>query len=290
MFGLEEENCPEGTVPILRTTKYNLTQENLISNDHMLVQDIPGVHLAEVSLKRRSGPYYKVSGIMNIYNPKVNQKSQISMSHIWVEKGSVDTTNKISAGWHVHPELNSDYATHFYSTWTSDNFRKTGCYNVRCPGFVQTDRNIYLGSRFPHVSVYGVSSYEIYISITQDAETKNWWLTLGDKNIGYFPAALFVNLGSAAIVGWGGRTKANIGSPSPPMGSGHFPDGHSLNSCYFRSVFIQDSSRDIYGPKPDQTVSFTDNSKCYGVTYYGDQREFGGSVLQFGGPGGDCGK
>ncbi|XP_047152927.1 uncharacterized protein LOC124824537 [Vigna umbellata] len=282
MFEFDEENCPEGTVPVLRTN------ENLLSNDHMLSKEIPGVHLAEVSLKPHFGPYYKVSGTVSIYNPQVN-KSQISLAHIWVERGVSDTTNKISAGWHVDPGLYNDYGTHFYSTWTSDNFEKTGCTNLKCQGFVQTSTNVYLGARFPRLSVYGVASYVIHVSITQDPETKNWWLTLGKKNIGYFPAKLFNNLGSAAIVGWGGRTKANIGSPSPPMGSGHFPDGHSLHSCYFRSVLAQDSSKNIYGPKPDETKSFTDNDKCYGVKYFGDQGENLGSVLQFGGPGGICG-
>jgi len=123
----------------------------------------------------------------------------------------------------------------------------------------------------------------------QDPGTKNWWLRAKDINIGYFPAALFKDLNSAVIVGWGGRTRADIGSDSPPMGSGHFPDKISNHACYFISMLIQDSTKKVFAPKLDQTVSFTDNSKCYGVNYYGDQGRGYGSALQFGGPGGKCG-
>jgi len=122
----------------------------------------------------------------------------------------------------------------------------------------------------------------------QDPSTKNWWVKSGITNIGYFPAPLFKNLDSAYIIGWGGRTKVDISHSSPAMGSGHFPDKISNHACYFRSMLIQDSSRNDFAPKIDQTVSFTDNSKCYGVDYYGDQGGDFGSVVQFGGPGGDC--
>jgi len=45
VFGLVEENCPEGTIPILRSTKDNFTQKNNSLNDHMLMQGIIGVHV-----------------------------------------------------------------------------------------------------------------------------------------------------------------------------------------------------------------------------------------------------
>jgi len=67
------------------------------------------------------------------------------MSHLWVQNGLIESTNKISLGWHVScnfhiklvcvcvikkilinsmhfyqviPELYGDYASHFYSSWT----------------------------------------------------------------------------------------------------------------------------------------------------------------------------
>lgn len=55
-------------------------------------------------------------------------------------------------------------------------------------------------------------------------EKGNWWLHVVDKDIGYFPAALFSNLPTADKVGWGGFTVTPTNALSPPMGSGHFPN------------------------------------------------------------------
>ncbi|CAJ1970840.1 unnamed protein product [Sphenostylis stenocarpa] len=270
MFGLGKEKCPRGTVPILRTRKDDLMREKSSLNNHILLQGIPGVHLAEVSLRPRYGPYYGVSGINSVYNPRITDKRQISMSHIWVENGPKESTNKISAGWH------------------RDNYVKTGCYNIRCSGFVQTGKKNYLGARLPNISIYGGPTYEFAVSISQDPVTKNWWLSVDNSNLGYFPAALFPNLGSADIVGWGGRTRTSYGNRSPQMGSGYFP-ARGLRACYFREISILDSSRKSHGPETDQTEPFTDIASCYGVIYYGYQGVDIGYVLLFGGPGGYCG-
>lgn len=48
----------------------------------------------------------------------------------------------------------------------SDNFGQTGCYNLRCPGFVQTHPGFYLGYRANKTSTYGGEILEIGLSIT----------------------------------------------------------------------------------------------------------------------------
>nr|KYP36406.1 Retrovirus-related Pol polyprotein from transposon TNT 1-94 [Cajanus cajan] len=82
MFGLEngQYQCPTGSVPILRT-KNELIQNNLLLNNHIMTQDIPWTHKAEVSTLSILGPYYGVGGRNNIYKPKVN-KDQTSVSHL----------------------------------------------------------------------------------------------------------------------------------------------------------------------------------------------------------------
>ncbi|KOM44182.1 hypothetical protein LR48_Vigan05g178700 [Vigna angularis] len=239
--------------------------------DHILLKNHK-LQVAEISIPKNYAPLYKVSGINSLYNPRVIGKGESSISHIWVENGPLESTNKIAAGWH------------------SDNFKKTGCYNVHCRGFVQIDKKNFLGGYFPKVGTYGGPTYEVLISITQDPKTKNWWISAGNVNIGYYPAALFSNLGSASIVGWGGRTQAKVGSPSPPMGSGHFPDGNKDHACYFRSPMVQDASREIYRPESIMTRPFSDNTKCYDVYYYKDHGGvYDEGLIQFGGPGTNCG-
>ncbi|XP_014503032.2 uncharacterized protein LOC106763348 [Vigna radiata var. radiata] len=166
IFGLEKDECPRGSVPIRRTTKDNLIQSKLLSNDHVLLENNPGVHVAEVYLPISFGPYYKVSGTNSIYNPQIKTKDQLSFSHMWVRKGPIDTRNEISFGWHVAPRIYGDSATYIFAAWTSDNFKKTGCYNVHCSGFVQTDPAKYLGSIVDKTSTYGGEMIEHPMSIT----------------------------------------------------------------------------------------------------------------------------
>jgi len=45
--------------------------------------------------------------------------------------------------------------------------KKTGCYNLQCPGFVQTSKDKYLGGRFDRTSIVGGEMIEIKLSITQ---------------------------------------------------------------------------------------------------------------------------
>lgn len=123
----------------------------------------------------------------------------------------------------------------------------------------------------------------------QDPATNHWWLKIQDEYIGYFPADLFSNMTTANKVGWGGSTNTSVGAYSPAMGSGNFPSGNFIKTCYFRHVSYQDKYRNELGPDKRIVQTFTDNPHCYGVEYYGDFKGEVGYSLQFGGPGGDCG-
>ncbi|ESW13948.1 hypothetical protein PHAVU_008G240000, partial [Phaseolus vulgaris] len=171
----------------------------------------------------------------------------------------------------------------------SDNYKKTGCYNLYCSGFVQIHPQKYIGSRVEKTSVYGGTMIELIISITQDPDTENWWINYQGENIGYFPSKLFSNMKSANQVGWGGRAVTPVNTPAPSMGSGYFPDRNFAHACYFKHISIQNASRSDYGPAYDDVDTFNDNPKCFGVIYYEDIGGGNGYSLQFGGPGGNCG-
>ncbi|CAJ1970952.1 unnamed protein product [Sphenostylis stenocarpa] len=287
IFGLDKDECPTGTVPIRRTTKEDLIREKLLSHNTIMTQGIPGIHRAEVFLSSFNGPYYGVYGVNSIYNPRAAW-NQESLSHIWVQKGDGSTTNKISAGWHVGPRFYGDDGTHLYASWTSDNYDKTGCFNVRCPGFVQVHLKGYLGSRLKQISGYDGPIYKFNSSITQDPKTNNWWLTIGKFALGYFPAALFSDMREAEQVGWGGRAYSASGPLSPQMGSGYFPDKTFRRASFFRMISYQDKSRTSFGPAYYQVKSVLDAPSCFGLVYYGNLGGKNGFCLQFGGPGGNC--
>jgi len=119
--------------------------------------------------------------------------------------------------------------------------------------------------------------------------SQNWWLSVGYKKIGYFPARLFSNMITADKVGWGGLTVTPAATTSPAMGSGVYPDGNFRKSCYFRNVAYQTVSRKFIGPAKELTSTFNNCPNCYNVLYYGDKGGDFGYSLQFGGPGCDCG-
>ncbi|KAK7276258.1 hypothetical protein RIF29_17396 [Crotalaria pallida] len=213
---LEKVVCPEGTVPIRRTTKDDLIKSKKLLNSQILANDALVRH--------------------------------------------------------------------------SDNFQKTGCYNLLCPGFVETAQEMFIGERVENTSVIDRDMAEIAISLVQDVNTENWWLNIDFVPVGYFPKALFSNLVSADEVGWGGTTTTPAGTRAPPMGSGLFPDDNFVHACYFKNVSYQNQFREDIGPyeKRANLFTFTDKPKCYDVQYYGDQGGEVGYSLQFGGPGGDC--
>ncbi|KAK2399680.1 hypothetical protein QL285_049469 [Trifolium repens] len=249
IFRLEKEECPTGTVPIRRTTKDDLIRSKSLWN--------------AVSPKESGQHYYGVSGTTSIYNPKTHIY-QASSSHVYIQSG--DGTNKIIVGWHVFPFINGDDRPHVFAEWRSNNFNKTsGCYNTKCLGFVQVDNQFHIGQVLPNVSVYGGSMSDLPINIYQA--------------VGYFPVALFNNLNAADEVGWGGVT-INSDSPSPPMGSGYFPDGNPYHSCYFKNIAYKNAigSGDF---RPNKVQEISDGPKCYGVKYQSNDY----SVL-FEGPGG----
>ncbi|XP_014522802.1 uncharacterized protein LOC106779241 [Vigna radiata var. radiata] len=250
MFGLGKDECPMGTVPILRTIEDDFIREKSLFNDHILVQDIPGVHIAEVALKPNYGPYYGVGGV----GVCARQCGCVFVSDLVY----IQTTTK--------------------------------GLDAICAGFIQTDRKVYLGATVTTISHYGGPIYTTAWSISQDPVTKNWWISIANKFIRYLPAKLFSNLNEASEVGWGGRTRTRPGTQSPQMGSGYFArDDNVTHACFFKEVSIQDNERKTHGAKVYETHSFSDSPNCYDVRYYGNQDPYYGYILSFGGPGGNCG-
>ncbi|QCE01271.1 hypothetical protein DEO72_LG7g2567 [Vigna unguiculata] len=170
-----------------------------------------------------------------------------------------------------------------------DNYHKTGCYNLVCPGFVQTHDAIYLGEPFTIVSSYGGPTFDFLTSITRDPLTKNWWLRVKNHYIGYYPAELFSNMTTANKVGWGGRTVTPHGTLSPPMGSGHFSILDFNHASYFRLIAYRNTSKKSYGPKHYQLQKYVDKPDCYNLFYYDNLRENLQNSILYGGPGGNCG-
>ncbi|XP_058727502.1 protein neprosin-like [Vicia villosa] len=280
---LEKFSCPKGTVPIRRTTKNDLIQQKKLFNAHNLTQNGGINHFSRVYMTKLLSPYYGVIGTTSVWNPKV-YKGQTSSGNLYVQRGEGDNINKITVGWHVSPEFYNDDQTHLYSFWASG---KNGCFNMFCKGFVQVDRSHTFGAPITKTSTYDGEMVNLPLRISQDNKG-NWWIKVIDKDIGYFPAALFSSLDGAEEIGWGGYTVTPTGTDSPAMGSGHIPDTHPLHAAYF--IFVQQVNivGNGYDPETYAVETYNDAPNCYGATNYAHNGKLYGYSLQFGGPGGNC--
>ncbi|KAF8093697.1 hypothetical protein N665_0380s0017 [Sinapis alba] len=278
--------CPDGTIPILRTTKEYASNARRFEEMHLnpLSADSPGTHIAGVR-STSAGPYHGVQGWFTVFELNV-AKDQASYASIYLGT----ETNFIQAGWMINPGVFGDQRVWSYGFWRGKNGK--GCYNVNCPGFVQVAKDDPIG--YPNEPSPYVGSYRF--SIHQDKHTGNWWITeliKGKPNvdIGYWPKELFDLLSDGAkMVGVGGTVQASPSGSSPPMGNGQLPSKNPKSSAIFTNVGFLNSHyvQSRFDSAP--TDKILDSGKCYGLRY-GDYMY---TDLQFnfnyGGPGGNsCG-
>ncbi|KAK7253122.1 hypothetical protein RIF29_37565 [Crotalaria pallida] len=288
-IGIEDDLCPTRTVPVRRTTKEDLIRVKYLSNNNgILTKDAPGSHFAAVNLNP-DGIYYGIRGSINVFNPKVGSREQMSAAYIYLAKGQTQFLNSIMAGWQVYPEMYGDTKTHVFIGWANKQ-NQTGCYNLLCPGFVQTNNIFRIGGFFTNMSTYDGQQFEMIVAIFKDVITDSWWLRLAGEYLGYFPGSLFSDdMSYADGGGWYGRTTTPAGGLSPPMGSGHLPDGEFGHACFIRVMAFVNQTGEYMWPEMKSVGIYTDNPNCYGVQYTGYVDEAMLYSMQFGGPGGNCG-
>ncbi|XP_075645661.1 protein neprosin-like [Castanea sativa] len=261
--------CPSGTVPIRRTTKADLIAIRSMSNNiYSQTTKVPNMHWILISSTVMEGSSYAEMYVMN---------------------GADEKLNSITTRWMVSPgTYQGTPYSYFFTHWTIDGAQKTGCFNIRCPGFVQVDKRVYLGSEISNVSIPDGPQFEIGLSISKE-EDGNWWVTKDEIKIGYFPAAIFNNFTEAKTVGWVGLAISPPNGISPPMGSGRFPDDNYRHTSQFRAIQYKDSSGVVGGPREYNYDTIIDRPNCYLMDFHGYMGEFEGYTFGFGGPGGDCG-
>ena len=128
--------------------------------------------------------------------------------------------------------------------------------------------------------------------LVQDPNSQNWVLTVFEDDIvvGYWPKELVPQLlNGAGYVGWGGLAKEGKDGTSPPMGSGHKPDGNFNRATYFKHIrcYTVDLS-EIQIPY-GSSKEIVDDTGCYGLQNDMRQSPDLRDQFLFGGPGGKCG-
>ncbi|XP_048444563.1 uncharacterized protein LOC103929669 [Pyrus x bretschneideri] len=234
--------------------------------------------------------YIGAQGDINIWNPKVESPDEFTTAQIWLKNGPGNAFESVESGWVVNPKVYGDGSTRLFVYWTKDAYKSTGCFDLTCPGFVQTNKDIALGMALQPISSASGPQYQTTFSITKDFHTNNWWVRVGQNiPVGYFPGELFSYLtkGAASLVEWGGevyssKIKKNHPHTATGMGSGDFAWNKEGNACYIKQIRIIDYSQQL--KYPEWVGTFTDEEYCYAaVNYAASLAEE--PVFYFGGPG-----
>ncbi|XP_018435613.1 uncharacterized protein LOC130503328 [Raphanus sativus] len=249
--------CPVGTIPIRREAIFFAVGSN----------------------------YLGAQSDINLWNPPGVQEGDYSSAQMWLLDSEM--TESIEAGWMVNPLVFGDSRTRFFAYWTNDAYRKTGCINLLCSGFVQTSKQIALGAAIEPVSTTSHEQYHITVKIYRDPQSGNWWLSTHDIVFGYWPSAIFKNLQqSATVVQWGGEVYSPNVRKKPhtktPMGSGQWPAQLYGKACFHTNIKIEDASMQLKDPPP--LVEFSDEGYFY-TTKFHQETDKSEPYLFFGGPG-----
>ncbi|KAJ3694754.1 hypothetical protein LUZ60_000131 [Juncus effusus] len=222
-------DCPPGTVPIRRNSGREKTGfTEMFQHNISAIIEGTRVHMAKYY---KDGNGYGTKASVTVYEPKVGGK----YSGAWLLVAGEGTRSGFIVGWDVSPNEYGDYHAHFGSDW-GDLASKTGCKNLKCPGFVQVASDIALGSRLSPVSTYNGKQHQITLHVFKDPKTGNWWLAYGEnkKAVGYWPKSLFTEMDKVSQIAWVGLVVVAGDELSYPMGSGHFPSEGLGRSAFFQ--------------------------------------------------------
>ncbi|CAN6326829.1 unnamed protein product [Urochloa humidicola] len=298
------ESCPEGTIPVRRTTEADVLRASSVSRFGMKARaggggGLPrrdstgGGHEHAVGYVS-GGQFYGAKASLNVWPAQVASAAEFSLSQIWVISGSFgNDLNTIEAGWQVSPQLYGDNNPRFFTYWTDDAYRETGCYNLHCSGFVQTSNHIAIGDAISPISSYAGRQFDITVLIWKDPRQGHWWLQLGSGGgagrgtlVGYWPSSLFTHLGSrAGMVQFGGEVvnARPAGAPhtATQMGSGRFPGEGYARAAYFRNVQVVDWDNSLVPAAGLRLLA--DRPGCYDIA--GGSGGAWGTYFYYGGPG-----
>ncbi|KAH0463799.1 hypothetical protein IEQ34_006585 [Dendrobium chrysotoxum] len=297
------ELCPEETIPIRRTTEEDLLRASSVlkfgrktvsrfrRDSESSGHEIPTNYFSKTvqhAVGYVSGDqYYGAKASLNVWTPKVKSSSEFSLSQIWVISGSFgEDLNTIEAGWQVSPELYGDDYPRFFTYWTTDAYQATGCYNLLCSGFIQTNNRIAIGAAIQPTSSYDGGQFDISILVWKDPNHGNWWLEFGSGQlVGYWPSVLFSHLADhASMVQFGGEivnTQPSGFHTSTEMGSGHFAQQGFGRASYFRNLQIVDWDNSLIPVAGLRLLA--DHPSCYDIE--GGFSSVWGNYFYYGGPG-----
>ncbi|MFS7978815.1 putative neprosin [Helianthus anomalus] len=138
----------------------------------------------------------------------------------------------------------------------------SSCFDLICPGFVQTSIEVLLGG---DIGTYNYGS-EIEFQISKDPDTNNWWFLYNSEEVGYWPSDIFQSTKyEANMVQWGGKVFSPYVGTHPhtdtAMGNGKFANRLYRQSGTMTGLLIEENSSPLKRPK-SYTIS-SNEWNCY---------------------------
>jgi PKD repeat protein len=234
-----------------------------------------------------------MSAVFNVWSPTVEQTDEFSLSQLWVTRGQTTDNSLQTAetGWQVCRLEYGDSNPHLFIYSTTGNYQTgTGCYNLDCPRFVQTDNTVVIGGVLSPYSTQGGTQYSISLAYFRDlSPPHNWWLKFNGTWVGYFPNSLYNSQGIANYsdkIDFGGEIVNDlIGGlhTTTQMGSGHFPSEGFGVAAFTEQIRYFDTLGNQY----DSTglTKLVTNATYYDLSLGSSSDPNVGIYFYFGGPG-----
>jgi Neprosin len=285
-FG-NKQACPSGTIPIRRMTLPDVTQFTSLSA--YLAKQPAGAGDPTIdpgTAHRYAVGYQSVANTgSNSWLDLWNNTGDFDLSQIW-DVSEASTVQTLEAGWIHYPAKFNTNNSVLFIFWTPNNYA-SGCYDLDCSGFVQTNSSVYLGAAFSTYSTLGGSQYGF--GLQYQWYQGNWWLYFSGTAIGYYPGGIYsggpLNSGSANMVEYGGEAYT-AGTNWPQMGSGDWNTAGFGYAAYQNDIFYIDTTGAGQSSSLNPIVT---NPACYNETIVpASQGGSWGSYIWFGGPGGTC--
>ncbi|HEX6095572.1 MAG TPA: neprosin family prolyl endopeptidase [Thermoanaerobaculia bacterium] len=281
--------CDGGTIPMRRSTLEEMarfrTLHEFLTGDKR-DEMVGNVKTHYYAVARQHGVAYGAGADINIWQPAVPANiNASSISQLWVVGAADSVTQTAETGWIVYPQKFKTSAPVLFVYWTANSYA-SGCYNLDCPGFVQTNGNWALGGAIGPISQSGGTQSTMQYAWRRDPAEGAWWLFFGPVGsvqvFGYFPQSLY-GTGQmskhATRVSFGGETViATPGVPAGQMGSGAFASAGYGQAAFQKNLiyFPTDNAMALVKPTGIQPTP-----ECYTVTVTTDP---GLTYMYFGGP------
>ncbi|TVU36765.1 hypothetical protein EJB05_18712, partial [Eragrostis curvula] len=247
--------------------------------------DAGATYLYVATHEMNSESYYGVKVTSDVYGFSIqeNERSGILIQINNFVDGTKPSQDGISFGWHVFPALYGDSKTHFYVSWTTDKYQKTGCYNLLCPGYVpEANVKIVPGVAIEAVSDPHGAKRTMIFKVFKD-NSGDWLVHIGFDSepylVGRFPKSLFTNLANKGNYIRIGGFVITCNTQLAPMGSGFL--SNNTKAASFNNFELIDQNGQTSKVQQNQPVSMTDDNR-YSVSMISTEGEFtyGGPLLQ----------